>query len=51
MVDEDARRVFLTNVRKMQDIVTDKELHERYIDEIVQQLRSHANGGNTSISG
>ncbi|XP_066338443.1 putative UDP-rhamnose:rhamnosyltransferase 1 [Miscanthus floridulus] len=42
MVDEDTTRVFLANAMKLQEVVADKELHERYIDEFVQRLRSHA---------
>jgi hypothetical protein len=41
MVDGDTRRVFLTNAMKLQEVVADKELQERYIDEFVQRLRSY----------
>jgi hypothetical protein len=41
MVEEDTRRVFVANAMKLHEIVADKELHERYIDEFVQQLRSY----------
>ncbi|XP_066338445.1 UDP-glycosyltransferase 91D2-like [Miscanthus floridulus] len=41
MVEEDTRRVFVKNAMKLQEVVADKELHERYIDEFVQQLRSY----------
>jgi hypothetical protein len=50
MVDEDTRRVFVVNALKMQEVVADKELHERYIDEFVQQLRSYITDGNSSIA-
>ncbi|CAL4987682.1 unnamed protein product [Urochloa decumbens] len=45
MVDEDSRRVFVAGATKMQEIVADKELHERYIDEFVHQLRSFITDG------
>ncbi|KAL5206344.1 hypothetical protein ABZP36_034553 [Zizania latifolia] len=41
MVDEEARSVFVANALKLQDIVADKELHERYIDEFLDKLRSY----------
>ncbi|CAD6256100.1 unnamed protein product [Miscanthus lutarioriparius] len=41
MVEEDTRRVFVKNAMKLQEVLADKELHERYIDEFVQQLRSY----------
>ncbi|XP_034570011.1 UDP-glycosyltransferase 91D2 [Setaria viridis] len=50
MVDEDTRRVFVANAVKMQEIVADKELHERYIDEFVQQLRSYITDGDSSTA-
>ncbi|KAG2563441.1 hypothetical protein PVAP13_8KG352604 [Panicum virgatum] len=40
MVEEDTRRVFVANAKKMHEIVADEELQERYIDEFVQKLRS-----------
>ncbi|CAL4992814.1 unnamed protein product [Urochloa decumbens] len=45
MVDEDSRRVFVANSMKMQDVVADEKLHERYIDEFVQQLRTYITDG------
>jgi UDP:flavonoid glycosyltransferase YjiC (YdhE family) len=50
MVDEETRGVFVENALKMQRIVADKELHERYVDEFVQQLRSYSAGGGSSTS-
>ncbi|CAO2141945.1 unnamed protein product [Urochloa humidicola] len=47
MVDEDTKRVFAVGAMKMQEIVADKDLHERYIDEFVQQLRSYITNGNS----
>ncbi|KAL5206168.1 hypothetical protein ABZP36_034377 [Zizania latifolia] len=41
MVDEEARTVFVANALKLQDIVADKELHERHIDEFLDKLRSY----------
>ncbi|XP_037474714.1 uncharacterized protein LOC119352077 [Triticum dicoccoides] len=41
MLDGEARRGFVAGALKMQAIVADKERHERYIDEFVQQLRSY----------
>jgi hypothetical protein len=41
MVEEDTRRVFVKNALKLQEVVADEELHERYIDGFVQQLRSY----------
>nr|CAB3490346.1 unnamed protein product [Digitaria exilis] len=42
MVEEDARKVFVENALKMQEVVADKELHERYIDDFVEKLRSYS---------
>uniref|UniRef100_A0ACD6A6L2 Uncharacterized protein n=1 Tax=Avena sativa TaxID=4498 RepID=A0ACD6A6L2_AVESA len=42
MLDGEARTGFVAGAAKMQKVVADKELHDRYIDEFVQQLRSHA---------
>ncbi|KQJ84486.1 UDP-glycosyltransferase 91C1 [Brachypodium distachyon] len=42
MLDEEARRGFVANALKIQKIVADKELHEKYVDEFVQHLRSYA---------
>ncbi|XP_040381155.1 putative UDP-rhamnose:rhamnosyltransferase 1 [Oryza brachyantha] len=41
MVDEDSRRVFVANALEMQKIVTDKELHDRYIDEFLHKATSY----------
>ncbi|OEL26170.1 UDP-glycosyltransferase 91C1 [Dichanthelium oligosanthes] len=49
MLEEETRGVFVENARKLQGIVADEELHERYIDQFVQQLRAYsANGGNST---
>ncbi|XP_012703803.1 UDP-glycosyltransferase 91C1 [Setaria italica] len=48
MVEEDTKKVFVANAMKMQEIVADKELHERYVDEFVQELRSYITDGNSS---
>ncbi|KAF8765981.1 hypothetical protein HU200_007954 [Digitaria exilis] len=48
MVKEDARRVFVANALKMQEVVADTELHERYIDEFVLKLRSYSTIDNSS---
>jgi hypothetical protein len=37
-VEEESRRVFVANAKKMQEIVADSEVHERCIDEFIQQL-------------
>jgi hypothetical protein len=42
MLEEEERRVFVANALNMQKVVADKELHEKYIDEFVHHLRSHA---------
>ncbi|CAL4991350.1 unnamed protein product [Urochloa decumbens] len=47
MVEEDTRRVFVANAMKMQEIVADRELHERYLDEFVEQLRSYIMNDNS----
>ncbi|GJN23618.1 hypothetical protein PR202_gb11282 [Eleusine coracana subsp. coracana] len=39
MLDEETRRVFVVNAKKLQGIVADSELHESYIDRFIQQLR------------
>ncbi|CAN6381806.1 unnamed protein product [Urochloa humidicola] len=48
----EARKVFVANAGKMQGVVADKELHERYVDEFVQTLRSYlADGGSSTAAG
>ncbi|CAM0870807.1 unnamed protein product [Alopecurus aequalis] len=42
MVDGEARKGFASGAAKMKKVVADKELHDRYIDEFIQQLRSSA---------
>ncbi|OEL16020.1 UDP-glycosyltransferase 91D1 [Dichanthelium oligosanthes] len=48
MLEEEARKVFVTNALKMQEIVADRNHHERYIDEFIRQLRSYTTDGNSS---
>ncbi|CAN6304267.1 unnamed protein product [Urochloa humidicola] len=50
MVDEETRSVYVANALKAQEIVADKELHERYIDEFVEELRLHAADGNSTAT-
>ncbi|CAO2038058.1 unnamed protein product [Urochloa humidicola] len=50
MVKQDSRRTFVENTRRMQDIVVDKELQDRYIDEFIHRLRSYTNTGNSTTS-
>ncbi|XP_039824464.1 soyasaponin III rhamnosyltransferase-like [Panicum virgatum] len=50
MVEEDIRRVLVANAMKMQEIVADEELQERYIDEFVQKLRSYITDDGTSCT-
>uniref|UniRef100_A0ACD5WVR0 Uncharacterized protein n=1 Tax=Avena sativa TaxID=4498 RepID=A0ACD5WVR0_AVESA len=40
MHEGEARSGFLAGAAKMQEIVNDNELHERYVDELVQHLRT-----------
>uniref|UniRef100_A0ACD5XAW1 Uncharacterized protein n=1 Tax=Avena sativa TaxID=4498 RepID=A0ACD5XAW1_AVESA len=39
-VEEESRKVFVANAKKMQEIVADSECHERCIDDLIQRLRS-----------
>ncbi|CAD6213687.1 unnamed protein product [Miscanthus lutarioriparius] len=41
MLEEETRGVFVANALKVQEIVADNELQERYVDEFIQQLRSY----------
>uniref|UniRef100_A0ACD5X8T5 Uncharacterized protein n=1 Tax=Avena sativa TaxID=4498 RepID=A0ACD5X8T5_AVESA len=41
MLDGEARRGFVAGAAKMQEVVADTERQERYIDELVQHLRSY----------
>ncbi|TVU45497.1 hypothetical protein EJB05_04986, partial [Eragrostis curvula] len=41
MLEEESREVFVASVKKMQEIVGDSKLHERSIDQFVQQLMSY----------
>ncbi|CAN6282192.1 unnamed protein product [Urochloa humidicola] len=50
MVDEDTRGVYVANALKAQEIIADEELHERYIDEFVEQLRSNTADGSSTIA-
>uniref|UniRef100_A0A453K3B4 Uncharacterized protein n=1 Tax=Aegilops tauschii subsp. strangulata TaxID=200361 RepID=A0A453K3B4_AEGTS len=40
-VEEEGRRVFTANAKKLQEVVSDTECHERYIDRFIQQLRCY----------
>ncbi|KAM0927890.1 hypothetical protein ACQ4PT_002133 [Festuca glaucescens] len=42
MVQGEARRGFVAGAAKMQEVVADTELHDRYIDDFVQHLRSYS---------
>nr|BAJ99464.1 predicted protein [Hordeum vulgare subsp. vulgare] len=48
MVEGEARSGFLAGAAKMQEVVADRERHERYIDEFVQQLRCYSDAGATN---
>ena len=50
MLEEETRGIFVANALKHQAIVADKELHERYIDQFVEQLRSYKADGNSSTA-
>ncbi|CAL4943284.1 unnamed protein product [Urochloa decumbens] len=50
MADEETRGVYVANAVEAQKIVADMELHERYIDEFVEELRLHAADGNSTTS-
>ena len=50
MLEEETRGIFVANALKQQAIVADKELHERYIDQFVEQLRSYTADGNSSTA-
>uniref|UniRef100_A0ACD5WF22 Uncharacterized protein n=1 Tax=Avena sativa TaxID=4498 RepID=A0ACD5WF22_AVESA len=41
MVEGESRRGFVAGAAKMQQVVADAKLQERYVDEFVQQLRSY----------
>ncbi|KAF7057552.1 hypothetical protein CFC21_064799 [Triticum aestivum] len=40
-VEEEGRRVFTANAKKLQEIVSETECHERHIDRFIQQLRCY----------
>ncbi|KAK1644956.1 hypothetical protein QYE76_062761 [Lolium multiflorum] len=40
-VEDESRRIFVGNAKKMQEIVADSECHERCIDDFIQKLRSY----------
>ncbi|KAL6893721.1 hypothetical protein ACP4OV_007819 [Aristida adscensionis] len=40
VVEEESRRVFAGNAKKLQEVVADRECHERCIDELVERLRA-----------
>uniref|UniRef100_A0ACD6A260 Uncharacterized protein n=1 Tax=Avena sativa TaxID=4498 RepID=A0ACD6A260_AVESA len=50
MVEGEARRGFVAGAAKMQKVVADKGLHDRYIDEFVQQLRSYTSAGSATAA-
>ncbi|CAN6243938.1 unnamed protein product [Urochloa humidicola] len=50
MVEQDYRRTFVENARKLQDIVVDKVLQDRYIDEFIHRLGSYTSTGNSTTS-
>ncbi|KAL6894427.1 hypothetical protein ACP4OV_008525 [Aristida adscensionis] len=39
MVEGDTRRAFVANTKKLQEVVGDRECHERYIDGLIRQFR------------
>jgi hypothetical protein len=41
LVDEETRKIFVTNAKRMEEIVADSECHEKYIDDFIQKLRSY----------
>ncbi|RLN40267.1 UDP-glycosyltransferase 91C1-like [Panicum miliaceum] len=51
MLEEETRGLFVANALKQQEIVADEELHGRYIDQFVEQLRSYTADGNSSTAG
>ncbi|KAK8444407.1 hypothetical protein SEVIR_9G131001v4 [Setaria viridis] len=40
MCEEQSKSVFVANAKKMQEIINDRKCQERYIDELIQRLRS-----------
>jgi hypothetical protein len=40
-VEEESRRVFVANAKRMQEIVADSECHEKCLDGFIHQLRSY----------
>ncbi|CAD6217987.1 unnamed protein product [Miscanthus lutarioriparius] len=43
MCEEETRRIFVANAKKLQEIVADDKCHNRYIDEFIQSLRTYKN--------
>jgi UDP:flavonoid glycosyltransferase YjiC (YdhE family) len=43
MCDEESKRIFVANAKKMQEIVADDKCHNSYIDEFIQSLRTYKN--------
>ncbi|XP_051208100.2 UDP-glycosyltransferase 91D2-like [Lolium perenne] len=41
LVDEETRKIFVANAKRMEEIVADSECHEKYIDDFIQKLRSY----------
>ncbi|CAM0913008.1 unnamed protein product [Alopecurus aequalis] len=50
LVDGEARRGFVVGAAKMNEVVADNELHDRYIDEFIRQLRSYAAGSGATAA-
>ncbi|WVZ59872.1 hypothetical protein U9M48_009963 [Paspalum notatum var. saurae] len=50
MLEEESRGIFVENALKVQEMVADNDLHERYIDGFIQQLRSYAAGSHSSTA-
>jgi len=43
MCEEETRKIFVANAKKLQEIVADDKCHNRYIDEFIQSLRTYKN--------
>jgi hypothetical protein len=48
MVQGEARRGFVAGATMMQEVVADTELHDRYVDDFVQHLRSYSAASHTA---
>uniref|UniRef100_A0ACD5XF03 Uncharacterized protein n=1 Tax=Avena sativa TaxID=4498 RepID=A0ACD5XF03_AVESA len=51
MLEGEARRGFVAGAARMQEVVADAERHERYIDELVEHLRSYNGASATTTDG